>query len=274
MPNNIDEYFDGLSSSLLSFTDYYEKKVIWKILDNEKYADEPERFYFTIISKVNGSLEAANILVRNFHSHPHFHPSLYVILRSVLSDIIIGEYVKMVSKNDEEVKENIRSIYGDHVLRTFNQIDGIYARLSEWNKEKVKEEKEKFIYHNSTYLDETGKPKFKSLDTGSLKMISTIFSQKSAAQDFSVYRYIFSHYDLFSKYEHFGELSFRLVHKHYLEKSIREQFADVCQCMGIIVTVLITYCSVWDDLLTEEMEVLQKMREDIFQYDLGVLSEE
>lgn len=272
MTNNIDEYFDKLSSLLLSFTCYYNEKVIQKILNEERYADEPERFYFTIVSKTNGSLDVANLLIRNFYYKPHFHPSLFIIIRSILSDIVVGEYVNMTAKDDADIKEKIDSIYSDHIVRIYKSINKSYAQLDEWTQDRIEEEQKKALAAHPKYLDLLGKPKFKLISFQ--EMIHEIFLQKTSDQDFSVYREIYSNYDMFSKYEHFGELSFHLLHKPFTERSIREKFADVYQCIKITITVLRIYCSIWGDLLSEEMEVLQKMSEDIFQYDLGFLPEE
>ena len=267
------EYFAGFSSALGTYTASFNEIVIQKILQSERYADEPERFYFTLISKINGTLDVSNLLISNFHSHPHFHPSLFILLRSILSDIIVGEYVKMIPSNPSETIDLINSIYRDHIHKTFKSISGIYAVLDEWSPADIAKEKQKIIDARPEYFDAAGNLNFKFNPLSHHKMITDVFSKKGKEDDFSVFRDIFSNYDLFSKYEHLGELSFKLIHNPYTIESTREQFADVCRSVGIIVVALMGYCMVWEDILLDEIEILKKLIQKLYYFDLDKIAE-
>lgn len=272
MSEYLDKYFESFSSALLEFVVYYQDKVLCKILDEKRYVEEPERFYFTIMTKSNNSLDVINLLIRNFHAKPHFHASLFVLLRAILSDIMITEFVSVSPDTDESRVDLIKGIYNDHVARTYNSISGTYALLSGWSNKDIALEQKSFISSNPQYFDENGKLLTKSVDVSVKKVVTAILSRKAQESDLSFLRMLYSHYDMFSKYEHVGELTFRLVHKPYFEESVKIQFIEVFESVGIIVSALINYCNVWDELLLEEVKDLQSLVKRIFKNDLSLLN--
>lgn len=252
-------YFSKISSLVLKFTDLYYKKIIVKILDSEEYITEPKRFFYTIILKSNGTIQSSNILIRNFHTHNHYHPSIYILLRSVLADIIVAEYIISLGQDDQKINDTIHSINLDHIERLILMLDKFYLKHNILTPEKVEEAKQDLIVNKKQFIDKNCLLKGKPLKTSPSKLIDWIFSQCSKDYDKRLLIRAFDYYETFSKYEHLGEFSFHLLHKGLDNSKLNNAFIEVYQSLEIIFSALLNYCNIWDFDKTEVIEQLKNI---------------
>ncbi len=261
-----EEYFIELSSFIKEFTTDYSTQIIHKILDKEQYVTEPKKFFYTLIHKTNCSLDAANIFIRNFDTKRNFHSSLFILLRSILNDIILAEYIIISTKNDNEKKQVIEQIYFDHVENILKTCEKTLPQLHQWNS-KQKLEHIESIKRNSRFFDSDGKSKIKAIPTNPNQIIRKIFANKLNDNSSKLLKIAFDQFDLFSKFEHFGELSFKLTHRGYDDKENENLRYEVHFSIRIIIAALINYSNLWDEdfeidkerfkiLLTEITELL------------------
>jgi hypothetical protein len=242
----MEKYFDNISSIILRFTDLYHSDIILKVIDSNNFDSEQKRIFFTIILKSNSSVQATNILIRNFHTHNHFHPSIYILLRSILSDIILAEYIISLGKDENLMNNKIHSIYLDHIDRTIKLLDNFYSKYSIWTPSEIEQVKKDLKTNKETYLDKSGQLKGKPLKATTDKLINIILSETSPSKDRRLIIRAYEYYDRFSKYEHFGAFSHQLFLRGFDAENIDIAFNEVYQSLEVIFSALINYSRIWD----------------------------
>lgn len=258
----IEEYFIELSSFIKEFTTDYAEQVIHKVLEKEEYITEPKRFFYTLIHKANCALDAANIFIRNFDSKRNFHSSLFVLLRSILNDIILAEFVIISTENDEEKKEVIERIYFDHIENILKTCEKTLPQLHQWNPEKKFEHIES-IKKNSRFFDSDGNSKIKSIPTNPNQLIRKIFANKLKSDSSKLLKIAFDQFELFSKFEHFGELSFELIHRGYDDSKNNNLRYEVHFSIRIIIAALNNYSNLWDEDFEIDKEHFKTLQTEI-----------
>ena len=242
-----EEYFKELSSFILEFTTNYSSQIIHNILDADQYVTEPKRFFYTLIHKTNCSLSAANIFVRNFDSKRNLHAPLFILIRSILSDIILAEYVIVMTKHDDiKQKEIIERIYFDHIENVLKTCEKTLPQLHKWSPEE-KQLHIGSIKKGSRFFDSDGKAKIKALPTNPSQLIRKIFTNKLNIKSSELLKIAYDQYELFSKFEHFGELSFDLTHKGYDDNKIGRLRHQLHVSIQIIIAALKNYSNLWDE---------------------------
>lgn len=252
----MDKYFSNISSTILKFTTNYHEKILNEILDSKDYTSEPKCFIYTVIRKTNDVLNALNFYIRNFDTHNHFQISIYILLRSILADIIVSEYVIIKGKNDIEREKIIKSIYLDHIDKTYSSIGRVYAKVKGWNTTEIDLKKKEFIKTRPYNFDENDKIVGKPFRTSPEKIMKIIFSQKPKDKNFRLLKNAFHYYDIFSKYEHLGDLSFHLIHRVYDSATIQNRFMEIYESINIVFSTLINYCNCWDEIFDNEKKEL------------------
>lgn len=263
---NIDEYFKELSSRTLLFIIEYRKQVINKVLEKDRYINEPERFFYTIIQKTTSSFEAANIFIRNYESSRDFQIPLSIILRAILSDIIIAESVIILSKNNDERIELIKKVYFDHIENVIKTISSTEYKVRGWNNEEKEKEILEIKNNFSKYYDENGNAKLKSLNTNINPLVKRIFSSSNNKHSLKLIKIAYELYSTFSKLEHFGELSFFLIHRVYDDSKLRKYFNEIFNAIRVIITALNNYAKVWDDF-DIDFELMNNLESQIINLD-------
>jgi hypothetical protein len=242
-----EEFFTRYSSLILEFITNFDKQILEKIRDNDDYIKEPERYFYTILHKTKCSLEAANIFIRNFDSNRNLHTPLFVILRSILSDIIVSEFVILEGKNDSERIELIERIYFDHYDNILNTIEKTASIVYEWDKKELEENKD-VIKNLDRFYNSDGSPKIKPLKTSPATLVKRIFSQNKDKKSLKILKLSFDLYSTFSKLEHLGGLSFGLTHRGYSLEDKPIITEDLYYSVRVIINVLCNYSKLWDDL--------------------------
>lgn len=258
-----EEYFTELSSFILEFTTNYSSQVILKILDSDQYVTEPKRFFYTLIHKANCSLAAANIFVRNFDSKRNFHAPLFILIRSILSDIILAEYVIITTKHDDvKQKETIERIYFDHIENVLITCEKTLPHIHQWSPEEKQQHIES-IKKGSRFFDSDGEPKIKAIPTNPSQLVRKIFANKLNIKSSELLKIAYDQYSVFSKFEHFGELSFDLTHKGYDDSKIEELRYELHFSIRIIIGALKNYSNLWDEDIQIDKDYFNKLHTEI-----------
>lgn len=253
----MSNYFSDISSLILEFTNFYHTKILNAIVNSEDYVDEPKRFIYVICRKTKDVTEALNIYIRNFDNRNHYQISIYILLRSILSDIIVSEYVILFGKNDDERKKIIESIYIDHVDKTYKSIEKTYKKINNYSAIEIESIKEEFRKKKPKYFDSDDNIAGSPLRTSPEKLINEIFSKKPQNEEYGLLKLAFHYYDMFSKYEHLGDLSFSLIHRVYDPATKNERWSEIYESINIIMSVLINYTNCWNDKFIKEREELE-----------------
>lgn len=114
------------SSKIAAITFHLMNNVISKIWDDVSINSEPHKYLYTVLFKTNNALDTSNILTNNVIEKPTTTDSLFLILRTAISDLVIYDYLLRISKSDEEFKINIHRMYCDHIEKTITEIKKFY----------------------------------------------------------------------------------------------------------------------------------------------------
>lgn len=246
-----EEYFENLSSLILDFSFSYKTKFVDQIIKSESYTKEPEKFFYLVIHKTVCSLEGANIFIRNFDSRRDLHVPLFLIIRTILSDLLTAEHITHCSESDEHCEELIEEIYFDHINNVLNSCQKSFRQIYQWNDEETK----KYIAllkSQSRFFDSEGntskKPKSKSL----AKLIVDIYASKKDKESLILHRRIFDLYGMFSKFEHLGELSSHLFHRSFDNDNQKSLWLDLHDSLIFIIAALMSYKNMWEGIEYDE----------------------
>ena len=257
-----DQYFQQLSSLILKFTTKYFKKVVLEVIESKDDIDEIKRFYFTVISKTVNSLEASNILIRNFEIKRHYHPTLFIGLRSIVMDIIIAEYVIHQGKTDEARSNLIMSVYSDHIESTLTSLEKTDKLVYGWTDKRVEQNVEKLKELKPEYFDGNGKLKYDKLP-GHFGIIKQIFSNSNEGEKLELLRRSYRLFSDLSKYVHLGDLSNWLIYKGYNDSKMKESTGDLHRTVRIALSALNNYAKLWDELDDKNLKELQQLENEI-----------
>lgn len=257
-----EQYFTELSSLILEFTTEYRIQVVNQVLTKNEYIKEPERFFYTLIHKTACSFEAANVFIRNFDSRREYHPSLFIILRAILSDILVAEYITYCSESDEHANELINGIYFDHIENVIKTCKTTYRNIYQWNEAETNS-KINELKSNSRFFTSEGIPTVKGLSTSLNKLIVKIWQSTKDKRVLYYHRRIYGLYGIFSKFEHLGELSFHLTHKGYDDTKKESLYFDLYDSTVFIVVALLSYAKVWKDIVVYDLEYFKKLQKKI-----------
>jgi hypothetical protein len=256
-----EEYFERLSSLVLEFTFNYKTKFINQIISKQRYTKEPEKFFYVVIHKTVCSLEGANIFVRNFDSRKDYHVPLFLILRTILSDILTAEHITHCSETDEHSEELIEEIYFDHMYNVIKSCQKSFRQIYQWS-EKETEENINLLKSQSRFYDENGVTTRKSISKSLAKLIVDIYASKKDKESLIFHRRAFDLYGMFSKYEHLGELSFYLFHRSYEDNNQKALQLDLHDSITFIIAALMSYKNVWEDI-EHDKEYFKRLQKNI-----------
>lgn len=265
---NEEEYFKKFSSAILSFTTNYFSNIVLKIVELEDYVNEPKRFFYTLTHKTVSTLEASNIFIRNFETKSNYNSSLFILLRSAIADIILAEYVIKRGKTDKERTELIPRIYFDHVDNMIDSLNRAARKAYGWNDQEVDDKIRMIKESKKQYFDSDGKPKLNPIRTSPFTLTFKMFSEISnpLSQEYDLLRRSFDLYSQFSKFEHFGDLTFHLVHRAFEEKQKETILYDLYDAVRMICFALTNYMNLWDDLPISTKKTVQELTSEINQF--------
>lgn len=187
-----------------------------------------------------------------FISKPHFHDSLIIILRTLISDTITFYYILNKSVENDDLKSNIKWLYSDHLRYVENNLRKTYKITNKLSDTEVENKINDLIKKRADFYDTEGKLKFKKPLPSTSGMIQSIFSDNQGDVDLAHLKRAFSLYDLFSKYEHFGDLSFQLIHRQFQEKYDRQIiYEEIVDTVHIVQDTIDRTLRAWPKLKTQ-----------------------
>ncbi|WP_281636011.1 hypothetical protein [Flavobacterium marginilacus] len=244
---NPEKYFKEFSSRILTFIANYRSEVLGHIYSDDRFNKEDEKFFFTIVLKTLNTFETANIFIRNFDSSRDFQISLYILIRAILNDILIAEYVIVQPENDEERIKLINQINFDHLKHIIStlKVEKEARKLteSEYQKE-IRDLKNSF----EKYFNEDGTDKIIPLRTSVQNLVKSMLEKSNDERSHKLISAAYILYNSFSKLEHYGELSFALVNIVYHDSKQQRLTNELFNSVKVIVAALNNYCKLWDDL--------------------------
>lgn len=255
---NKEDYFSELSSILLKYVQFYQKNIIAIIIKNKEFTKEPNKFFYSIVFKICSTLESSNIFIRNFNSHPHYQISLSLLIRSIMSDIILTEYVIHKGRDNTKKIEIINQIYYDHHSNILNTTETVYPLVFSWSKE----EKELELSKYKQIIDERfpdNQKKIKSINQIVRELISN-------SKNSDVIKRAYKLYDEYSKFEHFGDFTFRLIHRGFEIDQFEILNKRLIDTLNIIISALTNYLNLWDCINEYSKQELNDISTELYSF--------
>lgn len=224
------------TSYLATLTNHVNQRIVIPIIERGLYQNEPQKFFYSLLFKINNGLESANLFILNIFNKPQFSDSLFIILRTLLADIINLDYIIAKSKgNDLKLNEYIENIYFDHIKFTMKNIE-VFQILYNESKTTIDEKKQELINSRKKYFDSSGNPKphLKRLKSVA-QMVKEIAGEtkNNIPLDYLILAY--EHYDIFSKYEHLGDLTFNLIHRSLKDDHKKRILSEIYHSVNVII---------------------------------------
>lgn len=247
MKPNSEKYFETLSSKILTFINFYRSEVIKKILESNRIIKEDEKYFYTIILKTINSLEGANIFIRNFDIARPFQVPLFIIIRAILNDIITSEYIIVNSSDDEEQIKLINRINFDHV-RYIKSAITIESKIRKWTKQEMEKKNIEIIRAYPKYYEKNGKERLQKINTNASFLVDSVLKKSFDNKPYPLIGLAYILYNTFSKLEHFGELSYPLVHMPYQNNKQPSLINHLFSSIEVIIPALNNYSRGWENL--------------------------
>jgi hypothetical protein len=191
------------------------------IYKNDAYVQEPQRFFYTILHKLRNVFDAASLLVTNLDGKPHYHDAVYLLLRTCLFDAVNLYYVMDAESDIVLQNERIQRIMDDHVRAI-------------WNSAQDEEEKDLIIEKFPGYITEDRK--FRK----DLKKINIIMMHDEMRSDNirKQIRTMIDLYNIFSKVEHNGKLTFNIIHAHFEPDGALSAKSKIYHALNLIMATI------------------------------------
>ena len=232
-------FFKEMGSQLLAFSSQYQALLVDKVWMDASKKTEPLHYFYTVSKKTTDVLETASYLVNNFHSKPNLHSSLFILFRSILADLITTEYVIRSSSNQEsEMLPYIQEVYFDHLDAASAMLLKTAPTVFGWDSDQAKKEHNLFISEvRKEYPEWEQRRKSSGIRSIVRKMAAS--PQIKAEKGFLKESYWL--YERFSKLEHFGALSYNMLHRSYSPSQLQTIEQEVINSIGITVSGLMSY---------------------------------
>lgn len=230
---------------------------------------EVEKYYYTLLFKTNNTLDTANILFYNIINKPNISDSICIILRATLSDLITYEYLNFISKDENELETNINRLYFDHVERTIKNVTNIFKPAYKKTEKEIQEKINSLKIKKSKYFDSLGNPLYKSLNFGVISGVNYILSNKKKDQNVSRVTIAFNYFDIFSKYEHLGDLTFSLIHRQFDEEKLRGLLIEIQNSITIILDYLKEIILKFETIESDSYHSFLVLTEKLFKIDFN-----
>jgi hypothetical protein len=261
MDQEFKEMNTRITNLVRGFTDtlYYETLLRLKI--NNQVDKEPFRFYYTVLFKSACTLYGCLPGIENYHNYPQLTTPFYILLRPIILDCLIAEYIDIKSQIDKvDIQELIQRCYYDHIKYAENALKSSLPKINNWDepfKQKVLKE---FKAKHNTFFNSKGAliknfttlPKF-------IEMLNEILNAEKTGVSgipehrFLVFKRLFMHYDVYSKYEHLGDLTLWFVQSTFPEKDNITSFHKAFESLWLILTSLIHFVFKWGNEYDNEI---------------------
>lgn len=224
------------SNNISKLTNIVHKDIILELMKSDKINEEPYKFEYTVLHKLNNGIETVNLLILNFLNKPQFLDSICILLRTLLLDVITLDFVYTNSAGKQEkYLEQIQNVYYDHIKFTIKNIKD-FGSLYEDSQKEINEKIEQLKKQKNEYYDINQEPlaHLKGLKSCYV-MVKEIKEQTSSNYSLNFLILAYEHYDIFSKYEHLGDLTLQLTHRGYQDESIERILTEIQTSIIVII---------------------------------------
>ncbi|UXX77784.1 hypothetical protein N7E81_10420 [Reichenbachiella carrageenanivorans] len=208
--------------------------------------NEYRKFVFTILFKVTNGLETVNTLYSQLNNKPQFSDTIFISLRALLADKITMDYLLFKSDfKNENVHDKLEWLKYDHIKYTLNNLK-IFKSIYETDDKKIQEKRDDLKSAFPNYFDSGGnlKKQYDKLPTIGHMAKEIIAGTPNNSKFQSHLILSFEHYDIYSKYEHLGQLTPYLVFRGYKDQEQDSISTEIQNCIKILVDFIA-------DLITE-----------------------
>jgi hypothetical protein len=261
----MEEKLQKYSNALATLAYFISEKFVNEIAAKpETENTEPYKFFYTILLKSNSALDTCSLLLINYHNRPHHADSLAIVLRSIITDCVIYRFLLQKSQSNEtDLVSNISSIYYDHVAYTVKGLEGYFKDIYDWTDEKIAEEVTSIKRARPNYYDSDGNVKINPFPS-SVRFILREMARTRQPGDKDDLRNLYHHYDILSKYEHPGELSFQLVHRQYGELTRHKYLDEIVDVINrSIVPTVISVAGAWPDIADKHLPEFNRLFKEV-----------
>jgi hypothetical protein len=240
---------EKFSHALRAYTDLVQTKVLRDIRHQQNtLGTEPYQYYYTVLHKLNSGLDACAFLMQGLEKRRHFSDSVFLAIRALISDTMIFYHIVNKSGGDKEkMKPLIKSLYYDHFEYAFKE-PALVAAARGVTVPEVEAEIHDLKMDNPDYFNPDGTSciaPWKTTVRGALKFalsnpIDADLRQCMQAQ--------FGYYELLSKYEHFGFLTFNLTHRHERAEELKKVPFQIMDSILSLIPTCHHVIALWPDV--------------------------
>lgn len=222
-------------NNLLRLVTYSTTDLIIPLMDPDKISSEPNKFSYSLLLKINNALESLNIFLLNIREKPQFSDSVCILLRTLLSDVITLEYItRNIETNEKELIKEINNIYFDHVKYMYRNMS-VFGKLNKAEDKEINRHRQKIINEFPNYFGHDGGL---SKEYTGLPPITKMILEINKDAPMSIYKQFiieaYHYYDIFSKYEHLGAMTFIMVHRAYDKNLIERVISEIKDSIRIV----------------------------------------
>ncbi len=230
---------------------------------DQKTDDQPKAFIYTLAYKTNNGLYSVNLLIKDMLYRPRYCDSIFLILRTMLSDAITYFYLLTISQDeidgDDIFVDAINRLDADHLRYSFNNLR-LFQLLYKETDKSIEGKRALTRSRYPSYFNADGRFKTELRMESIAEMVAVVAKSNL---DFIIrpVTNAFKLYDIFSKYEHLGMLTTHLITRQF-EKPNQEQI------LGEVYLAIKTVLTLQNSLLTsfldaEEMKAFENLLNEI-----------
>jgi len=145
-------------------------------------------------------------------------------------------YLLERSENDEDkFVANIKALYFDHIDYTIRCINGDFAAIYGDTKEISQRRIDEIKKNRTEYFDSCGNSCIRPLNVSVRTALRYIASNTASKEKKLLIQKFYHHYDIFSKYEHLGDLTFEFIHRQYKDETKHELAQSIAESINFLV---------------------------------------
>lgn len=210
------------------------KKILNETLKIETQKSDCQKFYYEILFINLNTFEGAIFLLSQYKNRPLFQIPYVSIMRDLISDLIIAEYISH-KENDTSanIEIELEKIYSEHYRFTkkSKKLEKVLFGTNE-NHDSYEDEFERL---GKKYNGDDGELK------GYLKNISSIYDRikyiesRQKKDDKENVRILYLWYTNFSKISHFGELTLSVIESKFASDNEKEVFENHFYLLNVVI---------------------------------------
>jgi hypothetical protein len=238
----LEQIITELHDDLVAFTEYVDTKYVNAIQTSGDIRQESKIFLYTILYKLNNGLNSCHLFINNSKASERHFDSLFVILRTLISDSLMTLYViKKDYTADEAIEKNIWPLYTDHLKYGLSNLKRFGKSFWGYTDQQIRDEEAKIKTSYGKFFNKDGSFVYKSRSLSIGDVSEYLVSNDANIGNKNLVIKAQNLYSFFSKYEHLGILSFGLIHRQFNEKNKPVMIRQIIEAI-LVVGNTIEFC--------------------------------